>query len=528
LQQAETCFREVLEAQPAHEEALRSLVVICLQSQRPGEAVGFVESLVQFYPGEPLYQDRLATIHESRGDREAALDVYRRLLEAHPQRGDSRFNYARLLRQAARLQDALTQYRECLRLGISQPEEVHTQIGVVLGDLNRIEEAEQSLREALRVRQGYLPALYNLGLLQEERGDWVAAKITFSGILDSDAGHVDAMARLAHGETHSTSISTLVRKMNRALKREDMPTGDIESLHYALGKVFDDCRQYQEAFAHFDEANRCSRSRCQPYDPAAQSAQTRQLIDRCDSEWLGSIAPVSDAPLIFICGMFRSGSTLLEQILGAHPLLVAGGEINYFPRAIGRVPGNYPDNIVTGEIDLGSLGADYLAELERLFGDQSRVIDKRPDNFLYLGLIKGLFPNVRILHTVRDPLDAGLSLYGQSLAENLGYANRLGDIGHYWREYRRLMDHWQGLLGGCIQDVSYETLVQDLQGTATSALNFLDLDWHEDCANFHRGATRVRTASVSQVRRELYTGSIGRWKHYEQQLEPLRLAIEAN
>jgi tetratricopeptide (TPR) repeat protein len=404
---------------------------------------------------------------------------------------------------------------------------VHTQIGVILGDLNRIEEAEQSLREALRIRQGHLPALYNLGLLQEERGDWAAAKITFSGILDSDATHVDAMARLAHGETHSASISTLVRKMNRALERENTSSGDLESLHYALGKVFDDCRQYPEAFTHLDQANRYSRSRCQPYDRAAQSALTEQLIDECSDDWLGSVAPVSDAPLVFICGMFRSGSTLLEQILGAHPQLIAGGEINYFPRVIGRLPGSYPDNIVAGDVDLGSLGTAYLTELERLFGDHSRVVDKRPDNFLYLGLIKGLFPNVRILHTVRDPLDTGLSIYGQSLAENLGYANRLEDIGHYWREYRRLMDHWRGMLGHCLQDVSYETLVQDLRGTATSALNFLDLDWHEDCASFHLGAARVRTASVTQVRRELYTGSIGRWKHYQQQLEPLRLAIEA-
>lgn len=524
--EAESSFRAVLERQPAHEEALQSLAVICLQSGRRDEAVEFVERLVQAYPEQPLYRVRLATVHESGGDLDAALDVYRQLIESQPELDDCRFNYARLLKLTGQLEASLAQYQECLRRGISRPEEVHTQIGVLLGDLNRLDAAEAALRDALRQRHGYLPALYNLGLLQEERGRWDEAKLTFSGIVDADGNHVDALARLAHGETHSDRHSILLRKMQRALKRADTTPAQRETLHYALGKVLDDCGDYSAAFEQFTAANRLSVARAQPYRAEAHAALVDRLIEVCSSDWLAAIEPVSEAPLVFICGMFRSGSTLLEQVLGAHPDLRAGGEINYFPRAIGRLPGDFPDNLLSGDTDFGALGRNYLAELQTLFGAGVRVIDKRPDNFLYLGLIRGLFPNARILHTTRDPMDTGLSVYTQALAEHLAYANRLEDIGSYWRDYRRLLDHWESVLAGNVMNVAYESLVDDLQGTATAALEFLGLDWHENCGSFHQQATRVRTASVSQVRRELYASSVGRWKHYEQQLEPLRRALE--
>ena len=526
LPQAEDCFRQILEQQPADEQALQSLVVICLQTDRKDEAIAWLERLVKAYPENPLYRARLATVHESRGDWDAAVDVYRQLLEARPELNDSRFNYARLLTRAGRAQEALEQYQQCLDRGISEPEEVLTQIGIVLGDLNLLDDAEDALRDALQRKSGYLPALYNLGLLQEERGQWPDARLTFTDIVDADGHHVNAMARLAHGEVHREPPAMLMRKMNRALDRQDTPPQDRETLYYAIGKVLDDCGEYDRAFANFEAANSLSLLRSQPYDPAAHSAMTDRIIELCDGDWLAAIEPVSEAPLVFISGMFRSGSTLLEQILGAHPALTAGGEIGYLPRAIGRLPGRYPECLTAEGVDLAELGNGYLAELETLYGADVRLIDKRPDNFLYLGLIKSLFPRARVLHTVRDPMDTGISVYTQALADHLGYANRLEDIGHYWRQYRRLMAHWQSMLQDTILDVSYEGLVKDSRATVAGALNFLGLDWHDNCATFHRHIQRVRTASVSQVRRDLHTGAIGRWKNYEQQLEPLRRALE--
>ncbi|MEP5765766.1 MAG: sulfotransferase [Halieaceae bacterium] len=523
--QAEALFQEILNEQPTHPDALQALVVISIQAGRPLEAKDLLSRLLQAYPEEPLYHDRLATLLESLGEQAEALDVYRRLLEGKPELNDSRYNYARLLRRAGQLEKALEEYFECLKRGIRQPEELYTNIGVILGELNRPEPAAKALEQALQLNAEYVPALYNQALLQEELGNWGQASNTLYRIIDLHPDHADAMARLAHGETHSDPVNPLVRKIKRALKRESADPMAEENLLYALGKIHDDCQRYDDAFQYFQQANQLSHRRAGPYDAAAQTAEVDALLQTCSGEWLASITPVSEQPLIFICGMFRSGSTLLEQMLAAHPALEAGGEIAYFPQAVAGLEGDYPASLLAGQEQLTLLGEGYLALLKKLFPGAEQVTNKRPDNFIYLGLIKALFPNARILNTVRDPLDTGLSVYCQNFIAGMPYANQLQDIGHYYGQYQRLMEHWRELLGDSLLDVEYQQLVTEPQQQLTAALEFLGLDWHEDCLRFQEASNRVRTASVTQVRRELHQDSVGRWRNYETELQPLRDVI---
>ena len=206
--------------------------------------------------------------------------------------------------------------------------------------------------------------------------------------------------------------------------------------------------------------------------------------------------------------MYRTGSTLFEQVLAAHPAVKAGGEIDYFMR--GPLP--------AAPEDWRELARGYLEYLDRAFPGASIVTNKRPDAFALLGMLKAMFPSARFVNTVRDPRDNCLSIWFQQFDGQLAYANDLGNIAHHYGQYSRLMQHWRGIFGASIFDADYDEYVRDPRTVTERLLAFLGLEWHEGCMEFQRNATRVRTASVSQVREPLYRKSSGRWRNYEKQL----------
>ena len=498
--------------------------MICLQSARPDAALQHLQRLVAAYPAQPLYCDRLATLLERRGSADDAIACYRRLLDTHADFNNSRYNLARLLKRSGYEAQALREYHQCLERNIERPEEVHTNISVIQAALHRHDAAEQSLLKALALNPTYIPALFNMALLQEEQGGWTQARTLFLQILEHDPRHAAALAHIANGDRVRDPVDPLIRNMKRTLRRDDIEDIDRENLLYALGKAYDDCHYFDKAFDYYQQANRCSVRRTGHYDAAGQEDITDQLIKDCDERWLASIEPISQAPHIFICGMFRSGSTLMEQILAAHPAITAGGEIEYFQRNLAP----FPTVMLTAQADqIRDLGQGYTEYLARGFPGAGRVSNKRPDNFLYLGLIKALFPNARFINTLRQPLDNCLSLFFQPLETQQAYANDLPNAGHYYLHYRRLMAHWCQLFGSSVLDLQYETLVEDPRETIAGALAFLQLDWHEGCLQFHEMTNRVRTASVHQVRRPLYQGSRGRWQNYAANLAPLRAYLDS-
>ncbi|HEU4517196.1 MAG TPA: sulfotransferase, partial [Steroidobacteraceae bacterium] len=275
------------------------------------------------------------------------------------------------------------------------------------------------------------------------------------------------------------------------------------------------CGRYEAAFGQYAAGNAVSRLRLVRYDRYAVEQGVSKLIESFDRARMDAAGPVSEAPLVFVTGMFRSGSTLFEQVLAAHPRVTAGGEIEYFM----RVP------ISLDPADWQGLGKGYVDYLKRSFPGADIVTNKRPDAFGLLGMLKAVFPNARFVNTVRDPRDTALSIWFQQFDDRLGYAADLADIAHHYRQYRRLMSHWKGLFGECIFDADYDAYVQDPRGVTEKLLAFAGLDWHEGCLDFHRNANRVRTASVTQVREPLYQRSSGRWRNYERQLEPLALDL---
>lgn len=463
-----------------------------------------------------------------------AARAYRELVALDAGHADAWYNLGYALKACGCFDDALDAYDHALQARVADPQEVHLNRAAIYSDhLRRPDLAEAELDRALALRPGYLPAHLNLGNLHEEQGRRDAAVRCYEAILADPGGAAEyrheAMARLAHLQPPERADAPMLGELRQAAMASRDPLTRA-NLWFALGRAYERLHCTAPAFDAFTQANDSARRAGPAYDRGRQEQFIDALIRCFDVPSTPTVSEASPAPL-FICGMFRSGSTLLEQVLAAHPGIRAGGELEWLQRLVRGPLAPFPASVAGLTTErLGAMADDYRAQLQRLFpdaGDARYITDKRPDNFLLIGLIKRLFPCARILHTVRHPLDTGLSVYMQHLAPGVApYAGTLADIGHYFAQYRRLMAHWKRLYPQDIHDVDYDRLVRDPRAELEPALAFLGLDWHPDCLQFHRLGNVVKTASYWQVRQPLYGDASGRWQRYGECLAPLRSELE--
>lgn len=473
------------------------------------------------------------------GRRAEAIAVYQRLLAREPDRPDSWYNLGMLLRADGQAEAALAAYQEALDRGIAGPEEARLNRAVILSDdLRRNDEAEAELIAALEIDPDYVPAALNLANLKEECGERAAAADLYRRILPPDDGstapyldlRLEALARLAHLEPPASADDPALRQLEAAAaQRRTIGAETRANLYYSLGRALDRLGEYDRAFAAYAEANRNARRAGPLYDRSSIVREVDALIAEFTSTAPHRRSAGARQP-VFICGMFRSGSTLAEQALAAHPMVTPGGELNLLNRIeIDLAP--YPQSIRTlSDERAASIAEAYQRELVRLFpqsaSEGSIVTDKRPDNFLRIGLIKRLFPDAKIIHTVRNPADTCLSVYFEHIDQRLvGYASDLADCAHYYGQYRRMMAHWKERYPGDILDFDYDRFVAEPRPALERLLAFLGLGWDEKCLSFHELRNPVKTASYWQVRRPLYTASSGRRRHYEAHLAPLAAAL---
>ncbi len=458
--------------------------------------------------------------------------AYARLLQRWPNHADSWYNLAVLQRRAGRFDQALASYEQALARGVSRPEEVHLNRGVIFSDcLRRDREALQELRAALALNPRYAPALFNLANLMTDLGERDAAIATYEQLLAVDPQSAEGLARYADVKRVTASDDPIVGRLRQAIARPGATASDRASLGFALGRVLDGCGAYDQAFDAFAAANRHSRESAGPravlYDRRRHEAFIDQLIATFTPGRGPYTAGGPPARPIFVCGMFRSGSTLTEQVLAGHSKVSAGGELGLISALVQRALAPFPARMAhVAPADLAALSARYLSELATLFPDAPHVTDKRPDNFLYLGLIKRLFPDAKIIHTTRNAVDNCLSIHFLHLDHSMGYALDLMDTAHYYRQYRRLMQHWKSLFGADILDFDYDLFVREPRPAVAKLLAFCGLDWEDDCMAFHQVRNAVKTASAWQVREPLYQRASGRARNYERHLGALRAELD--
>ncbi|MFC0682757.1 sulfotransferase [Lysobacter korlensis] len=491
---------------------------------------------------ETLFRD--AAMLQSRGRRADAIELFQQALALQPSLSERWYELGYMLKAEARYEEALDAYGQALACGVSRAEEVHLNRGVIYSDhLRRDADAEHELRAALSLAPDYLPAQLNLGNLHEERGEKDAALACYDRALVSPVPanrpeenelRLEALARIAKLRPPANLNDPIIARLHEATA---VPCSKMvrANLFFALGQVYDRLGAYELAFDAFAKANRwLVRESGRQYDRAHSTRLTDALIHSfgapsADDGAVPTAAGAGAEPL-FICGMYRSGSTLIEQVLAAHPQVTAGGELDYLRRLAAVRLAPFPSSVTAPDAERdAALGAEYRAHLAKLFPDAVTgrfITDKRPDNFILVGLIKRMFPAAKVIHTVRNPLDNGLSVFMQHLnLQVAGYAGDLGDIGHYYGEYRRLMSHWKALYGDSVYEFDYDAFVRDPRPELERLFAFLELPWDDRCLDFHRLGNTVKTASYWQVRQPLHANASGRWRHYSAHLEPLRQAL---
>ncbi len=468
----------------------------------------------------------LASRLRAAGRADEAAQAYRRLLALRPDLPDSWFNLALMERRCGRFEAALKAYDEALKRGVSGPEEAWLNRGVIhADDLGRPDLARKDLEAALAVAPDWLPALLNLGNLHEDMGRREAAAEVYARALAVAPGHPTALARSAGLARLSGPDDPVIAGLRAAVEQPGLHPDDRAELGFALGRALDQVGAWDAAFAAYAAANAASRA-ADPEGSRYDRAAHERFIDSLIAAFPAPAPPDPEAggAPIFVCGLFRSGSTLTEQILAGHSRVTGGGELGLVP-GLARAVAGYPQALVGATPEaLARLRGLYLDGLRVARPGADVVTDKRPDNFLHIGLINAMFPNARIVHTVREPLDVILSNWFLHLDRSMGHALDLEDLAHWHGQYVRLMRHWKALYPD-ILDLDYDALVADPRPAVERLLAFCGLDWEEGVLDFHRSATAVRTASVWQVREPLYQRSSGRWRNYERHLDGVRAIL---
>ncbi len=527
--------REALRLNSDFAQAYVTLGLTLLEGARFEEAVTAFQHALRVKPNWAEAYLHLGTALREQGSLERSAAYLQQALRLRPNLAPAHFQLGRTLHEKGKLDEAREAYREALRL---QPNSVPvlSHLGNLLEELGQLDEGNRLLEQALalgpedcQVHAHCAAALVNQGRVEEARAHFLKALALQP---DFSPAHF-ALARDSH---HHFPDADLAR-IKDLLNREFLPLRDRINLHLALARTLDGAKAFDEAFWHCNQANAYKKQLLQLQGNAFDANAHTQFIDRLiatfDRDYFCRVRSFgSDSELaVFIVGMPRSGTSLVEQILASHPAVFGAGEIRTMRHLVAELPAElgsaaeYPECLAgLDQAASRRLAERYLEGLRRLGGDKLRVTDKVPMNFHQLGLIATLLPRAQIIHCQRDPRDTCWSCYFQNFRE-VPFACDLRTLGAYHRRYERLMAYWKEVLPLPILEVRYEQLVADLERISREIVAFCKLPWHESCLAFYETRRTVRTSSNLQVRQPVYQSSVGYWKNYEAHLGPLLEAL---
>jgi tetratricopeptide (TPR) repeat protein len=553
-------YRKALAIKPDLAEAHNNLAHSFQTSGRMEQALSHYETAVAIKPDYPEARNNLGVVLQALGRSAEAVTQYETALATRPNYADAHKNLGNLLGAGKRYQEAAAHYERALSVrpndaeahvalgnilrGLDQPDEAisyyvralgfnptyieaHNGLGFANHMLGRSEEAIQHYRRALGIDRTNLEAHSRLGEALLALGRLEESRLAFERVVALAPRRAGCYWNLANSkrftedDLHLADMKELVRNEVSLSAEEQI------DLHFALGKAFADVENRQQSFEHLLRGNSLMRRQIN-YDEATalgrleriQGAFTAALMREKQGQGDPSTVPV------FIVGMPRSGTTLIEQIIASHPKVFGAGELRVMANlAEGLSDRNgtlFPEVVPTmnGE-HLRRLGGDYLRSVRPVALAAERITDKMPGNFALAGLIHLALPNARIIHVCRDPRDTAFSCFSVLFARGHEYSYDLSELGRYSRAYQRLADHWRDVMPETMLEVSYEQVVADLEQQARRIIAHCGLEWDDACLAFHRTARSVRTASATQVRRPIYRSSIGRWRPYADVLQPL-------
>ena len=458
---------------------------------------------------------------------------FRRAIELAPDFVRAIVDLGRVLKEQNRYQEAIECFKKATTL---EPGNVqsHFQLASALAPAALNYEAVKAHQRVLELQPGHPGALLGLGHMLKTVGRQDEAIASYRKFIDLKPDSGEGYWSLANLKTYRLSDED-IREIESRLAKDDLTDQSTVNFLFALGKTYEDQGDFDRAWSFYSKGNK-KRRMIEQYDPVLTEVTNDSIISVFDQQFLEENTGLGnpDSAPIFIIGLPRSGSTLIEQILASHGLVEGTSELPYLGRVatslnMNRADGiNYPEAArELGEKQFNALGQDYLdlTEMHRTEG-KPHFIDKMPNNTPTVGLLHLIMPNAKIIDARRYPLDSCFSCYRQLFAKGQTFTYDLTDIGEYFLEYQRLMDHWHEVLPGRVLTIQYEEMVTDFENQVHRLLEYCELPWEDNCINFHETERPIRTASSEQVRQPIYSKSINHWRNYEQHLGELIEVLE--
>ena len=491
-QEAEDIYRSILKKDPNHVEAARLLARIAMDHERYGEAEIFLTHALQNAPDYARAWVDLVNAQQQQDKYDEATKSALELLRITPDSPESHMMYAGVIGSAGRHEEAIMAYEKAIALEPEKPG-AFSSMAHHLKTIGRQDKAIAAYRQSIAIKPDHTESYWSMANLK-----------TFQ----FDNEEIDAMQAL--------------------LLEKDLPDTSRVHVHNALGHEYESRKDYPKAFANFSACNQLRR-KSESYDPVETETQHEKIIAIFNKKFLDqTAAEVSEVSPIFIIGLPRSGSTLIEQILASHSQVEGTHELSDLPRTMqsarrkGSVHKSFPESIERlGLEQWAEIGQDYLKSTQKYRTDRPFFVDKTPNNFIFAGVLKLALPNAKIINARRHPLDSCFGSYKQLFASGQPFTYDLFELGEYYMEYQYLMEHWHKVIPNFILDVHYEKVVNDLETEVKRMLDFCGLSFEENCLRFYETERAVKTASSEQVRQPLYSSSVNLWRNYENNLGDL-------
>lgn len=533
LEEAAGHYLNALAVRPNYAAAHNDVAGVLHLLGRSDEAIGHYQRALLVQPDYADAHYNLANILGGLGRREEAIGHYAKAIEIRPAFAEARNNMANVLQALGRHDEAVAQYKAAVGLK-PRYTQAHHNLGKAYFALNRYEDAIAAYENALAIDSSKATVHNDVAAAHLVLGHFREAYAAFAAAVARAPRNAAIHLNLASLAPFTPDDPRLAALEKLAELAPSLSESDAIAVHFALGKAHGDLQDPEQSFRHLLKGNALKRRQI-VYDEEATLAGLARIPATFTPELMQGkrgCGDYSQVP-IFIVGMPRSGSTLLEQILASHSRVFGAGEIDDFAKVVMEMSGaseDFPELIGSlSSDDLRGLGQRYVDRVSAKAPDAMRITDKMLSNFTYVGLIHLALPNARIIHVSRDPIDTCLSCFSLLFADDHepAYAYDLAELGRYYRAYATLMHHWQAVLPrGVMLEVRYEDVVADLERQARRLLAHCGLEWEDRCLAFHETQRPVHTASVTQVRRPIYRDSVGRWRPYQRLLQPLFDALK--
>ena len=521
LDEAANCYERALDIQPDYIEVHNNLGNTLNLLGQTDEALNSYKQALSINPDYADAHNNLGIIHHEMGQLDEAIKCYEKTITINPENAEAHNNLGVTLNKLTQFHEAINCYEQALAINPNY-DESYFNLGTTLYELGRNDEALNSYKQTLIINPDYADAYNNIGNILQELGQFDEAFSNYVYALAIDPDNAEFHRNLALMKNYKKG-DTQVIKMQSLLSDDNLSKSERIQLCFALAKAYDDLGEKDELFKILNQGNYLRKDELNysiEKDLNNHSLFRKMFVSNIENS--SSYDSLSIRP-IFIVGMPRSGTTLVEQIISSHHKVHGAGELNALDNLIAPIMNNYSThNNSLSEKNFLSIRQGYSKKLSNLNVIESVITDKMPTNFKNIGFILKAFPEAKIIHLKRDAMAICWSIYQRYFpAEGIGFAYDMEDLGEFYNSYTEMMTFWHELFPNQIYDISYEDLTTNQEQETKKLLEYCELDWDKNCLNFHKNKRAVKTSSSFQVKEKMYQGSSDVWTKYKTQLKPL-------